>query len=157
MIPTPGRKIVGVRATRLDAPRGECYIAFDPVPKIQGALHRTYLDFRRLRERVRWRPEKDAQHLAKRIELGLLPVGTTLADYEAIIIRIICTSTAEVFVYRWGDAVYPTIVAEVERVRWLVMVGLDSVMETAFPPEAPETYLANPRFQRLGILEELGL
>ena len=112
---------------------------------------------RRLRERVRWRPGKNTQHLAKRIELGHLPVGTTLAEYEAIIIRVISTSIAEVFVYRWGNTVYPTIVAEVERVRWLVMVSLDSVMETAFPPEDPETYVANPRFQRLGTLEELGL
>jgi hypothetical protein len=87
---------------------------------------------------VRWRPGKNTQHLAKRIELGQLPVGTSLAEYEAIIIRIIRTSTAEVFVYRWEDTVYPTIVADVERVRWLVMVGLDSVMETAFPPEHPE-------------------
>jgi hypothetical protein len=62
-----------------------------------------------------------------------------------------------VFIYRWGDASYPTIVAEVERVKWLVMVGLDSVMETAFPPEDPVRYLASPRFQRLGTLEELGL
>jgi hypothetical protein len=54
---------------------------------------------RRLREEVHWRPEKNAQHLAKRIELGHLPVGTTLAEYEAIITRIITTSTAEVFVY----------------------------------------------------------
>jgi hypothetical protein len=112
---------------------------------------------RRLRERVRWRPGKNSQHLAKRIELGHLPIGATLAEYEAIIIRVIRASTAEVFVYRWGDTVYPTIVAEVESVRWLVMVGLDSVMETAFPPEDPEIYLANPRFQRLGTLEELGL
>jgi hypothetical protein len=71
----------------------------------------------RLRERVRWRPGKDTQHLAKRIELGHLPVGTTLAEYEAIIIRVIRTSRAEVFVYRWEATVYPTIVAEVERVR----------------------------------------
>jgi hypothetical protein len=54
---------------------------------------------RRLRERVHWRPEKNSQHLAKRIELGHLLVGTTLAEYEAIIIRVISTSTAEVFVY----------------------------------------------------------
>ena len=55
---------------------------------------------RRLRERVRWRPGKNSQHLAKRIELGHLPVGTTLAEYEAIIICVLRTSTAEVFVYR---------------------------------------------------------
>jgi hypothetical protein len=111
---------------------------------------------RRLREGLRWRPGKDTEHLAKRIELGHLPVGTTLAEYEAIIIRVISTSTAEVFVYRRGESLYPTVVAEVEGARWLVMVGLDSIMETAFPPEDPGTYLANPQFQRLGTLEELG-
>jgi hypothetical protein len=110
---------------------------------------------RRLREGLRWRPGKDTEHLAKRIELGHLPVGTTLAEYEAIIIRVISTSTAEVFVYRRGEILYPTVVAEVEGARWLVMVGLDSIMETAFPPEDPGTYLANPQFQRLGTLEEL--
>ena len=80
-----------------------------------------------------------------------------MAEYEAIIIRVISTSTAEVFVYRWGETLYPTVVAEVEGIRWLVILGLDSIMETAFPPESPVTYLANLRFQRLGTLEELGL
>ena len=112
---------------------------------------------RRLRERIRWRPGKGTQHLAKRIELGHLPVGATLAEYEAIIMRVISTSTAEVFVYRWGETLYPTVIAEVEGVRWLVMLGLDSVMETAFPPEDPEIYLASVRFQQLGTMEELGL
>lgn len=112
---------------------------------------------RRLQEGVRWRPGKHAQHLAKRIELGHLPVGATVAEYEAIIIRVISTSTAEVFVYRRGEILYPTVVAEVEGIQWLVMLGLDSIMETAFPPENPGAYLANLRFQRLGTLEELGL
>ena len=112
---------------------------------------------RRLREGVCWRSGKDTQHLAKRIELGHLLVGTTLTEYETIVIRVISVPTAEVYVFRRGEALYPTIVAEVEGARWLVMVGLDSVMETAFPPENPETYLANLRFQRLGTLEELGL
>jgi hypothetical protein len=112
---------------------------------------------RRLRERIRWRPGKNAQHLAKRIELGHLPVGTTLAEFEVIISRVINTSTAEVFIYRWGETLYPTVVAEVEGTLWLVMIGLDSIMETAFPPENSVTYLANLRFRRLGTLEELGL
>ena len=112
---------------------------------------------RRLREGVRWRPGKNVQHLSKRIELGHLPVGSTLPEYEAIITRVINTSTAEVFTYRWGETLYPTVVAEVEGIRWLVMLDLDGIMETAFPPEAPEAYLAKLRFQRLGILEELGL
>jgi hypothetical protein len=62
-----------------------------------------------------------------------------------------------VFVYRWDETLYPTVVAEVEGTLWLVMLGLDSIMETAFPPENSVTYLANLRFQRLGTLEELGL
>jgi hypothetical protein len=110
----------------------------------------------RQRERVRWRPGKDTQHRAKRIELGQLPVGTTLAVYDAIIIDAISPSTAEVVVYRWGEPVYPTVVAEVEGVRWLVMGGLNSVMETALPPEDPETYVANLRFQRRGTLAKPG-
>ena len=51
MIPDPGRQIVALRPTRLDAPRGECYISFEPVPKIRGALHRTYPDSRTLPDR----------------------------------------------------------------------------------------------------------
>ena len=62
-----------------------------------------------------------------------------------------------VFAYRRGETLYPTVVAEMEGVRWLVMMGLDGLMETAFPPEEPETYLANRRFQQMGTLEELGL
>jgi hypothetical protein len=112
---------------------------------------------RRLWEGVGWRPEKDVQCLAKRIELRHLPVGATLAEYEAFIIRVVNTPHAEVFAYRWGETLYPTVVAEVEGVRWLVMIGLDSIMETAFPPEDAETYLANLRFQRLGTLGEPGL
>jgi hypothetical protein len=112
---------------------------------------------RRLREGIRWRPEKGTQHLAKRIALGHLPVGATLADYEAIITRVISTPTADLLVYRWGERLYPTVVAEVEGARWLVMVDLDGILETAFPPEDPETYLTNLRFQRLGSLKELGL
>jgi hypothetical protein len=72
-------------------------------------------------------------------------------------VRIVTTPTAEVFVYSWGETRYPTVVAEVEGVRWLVMLGLDGVMETAFPPDDPETYLAHSQFTRLGTLEGLGL
>jgi hypothetical protein len=112
---------------------------------------------RRLRERVRWRSGKDVVHLSKRIALGHLTVGATVSDYEALILHAVNTPTADVFVYRWGNAIYPTVVAEVVGVRWLVMMNLEGIMETAFPPEEPDAYLADPQFQRLGTLEELGL
>jgi hypothetical protein len=41
---------------------------------------------RRLQAGIRWKPGKALQHLAKHVELGHLPVETTLADYEVIII-----------------------------------------------------------------------
>jgi hypothetical protein len=78
---------------------------------------------RRLREHVQWRPGKAETHLSKRIALGHLPIGATLADYEALILHVIHAPTAEVFVYGWDDTIYPTVVAEVESIRWLVPHG----------------------------------
>jgi len=43
---------------------------------------------------------------------------------------------------------------ERERV-WLVMLGLDGVLETGFPPESPESYLADESFIYLGLLKDL--
>lgn len=112
---------------------------------------------RQLRAQVRWRLGKALPHLAKRVALGHLPPEATMAVYEACIQAVIQTPTAEVWVYRWGETVYSTVVAEVDGVRWLVMLGMDGLMETAFPPEDPVTYLGDPRFTRLGTLEELGV
>jgi hypothetical protein len=112
---------------------------------------------RQLQDQVRCKPGKARQHLAKRITLRHLPAGATVADYEALIHRVVQTPTAEVFVYRGSESAYPTVVAEVDGVRWLVMLGMDGVMETAFPPEDAVTYLANPRFTRVGTLEDLGV
>ena len=50
---------------------------------------------------------------------------------------------------------YPTVVSDIDGSSWLVMLGLDGVMETAFPPEDADTYLANPQFLQLGTLEEI--
>lgn len=112
---------------------------------------------RQLRAQVRWKLGKARQHLAKRIALGHLPPEATAADYDALIRRVVQTATAEVFIYRWGENAYPTVVAEVDGVRWLVMLGIDGIMETAFPPEDAATYLASPRFIRMGTLEDLGV
>ena len=112
---------------------------------------------RRLREQIQWRPKKAEAHLSKRIALGHLPMTATIADYEALILHVLHAPTADVFVYGWDDTIYPTVVAEVESIRWLVMLSLDGIMETAFPPEEPDAYFADQRFQRLGTLKELGL
>ena len=110
-----------------------------------------------VRQQVRWRPGKAQLHLAKRVALGHVPAQATLATYEAVIQTVVQTPTAVVWVYHWSTDTYPTVVTEVAGVVWLVMCGSDGTMETAFPPEDPATYLADPRFTRLGTMEELGV
>jgi len=110
---------------------------------------------RRVQSGVRWKPGKDVQHLRRRIDLGHLAHGATVDEYQAIIAAILSDPLADVFIYSWGDTLYPTVVAEYGERHWLVMFSLSGVMETAFPPDDPGEYLSDPRFQRLSTLREL--
>jgi len=104
---------------------------------------------------IRWKAGKAASHLTKRIRLGHLPVGTSLDEYHAVIISIMLNQDAQLYVYTFQDHSYPTVVAPVEERLWLVMIGMDGVMETAFPLRDPTTYLADPAYSHLGRLQEL--
>lgn len=104
---------------------------------------------------VTWKPDKAAQHLDKRLRLGHLPVGASLAEYESIIATILNDRAAKVYIFFYDNKPYPTIVATVEDDTWVVMMSLDGVMETAFPPDDPEEYLADPAFVYVGTLEAL--
>lgn len=108
-----------------------------------------------MRAEIRWKPGKDTQHLETRIKHGHLPDTATLNDYHAIIAAILNSDTADVYVYVWKGAVYPTVVDKHDDRCWLVMFSLAGVMETAFPPEDPDEYLADERFQRIGTAQEL--
>lgn len=110
---------------------------------------------RQVQSGIRWKPGKAIQHLKRRIDLGHLPPGATVHEYQSIIVAILNDPLADVFVYSWGDTLYPTVVSEYDGRRWLVMFSLSSVMETAFPPDDPGEYLSDPRFRRLGALREL--
>lgn len=106
---------------------------------------------------LRWRPGKAQAHLDKRIALGHLPAHATLSDYERLIQRILSASMAEVWLYTFDNAAYPAVVYSVAGRPWLVMLNMAGDMETAFLVEAPHVYFADPRFQRLGTLQELEL
>lgn len=113
---------------------------------------------RRIQSGVRWKPGKDRRHLAKRIRQGHLPSTATLAEYEAIILTIISHPDAFVYVYRYGSADYPTLVAPYKDQVWLAMFNLDGVIETAFPPDKPETYFSSdPKYIPLGLVREMRL
>jgi len=111
---------------------------------------------RMVRNHIRWKPGKGQAHLRTRRQYGHLPLSATLSTYEAIIRSIIWNRSAEVYLYRWGNgAIYPTILGESGKRMWLVMCGLDGVMETAFPPTDVEEYLSDSRFVFLGLMQEL--
>lgn len=107
-----------------------------------------------IRDKIRWKPKKDSQHLKRRIDLGYLLPNATIADYESIIYTILHSSTASVLVFKWDKDLYPTITVEFEGKVWLVMFSLSGIMETAFPPDDPEMYLADQRFEYLGEISE---
>lgn len=107
------------------------------------------------RRLLRWRPAKAHEHLAKRLRLGHLPPGATLGDYEALIHRILRAPDAEVYLFTFHQTFYPTLVYTIAGGLWLVMLDLEGGMETAFLVELPQLYFADPRFERLGLLQEL--
>lgn len=108
-----------------------------------------------IRLQIQWKPGKDIQHVRTRIHYGHLPPSTTIAEYEAIIRQIAYDNQADVYLYVWEGKAFPTIVSTYQSQCWLVMFGMNGVMETAFPPSDPEDYLADSRFQFLDKLEEL--
>lgn len=109
----------------------------------------------KVRELIIWKQGKADSHLAKRIRLGHLPDDATLEQYNTIIAFVVNSPDANVYLYVYGETIYPTLVANVENQLWLVMIGLDGVLETAFPPDDPEGYLSNSAFIYLGSVKEL--
>jgi hypothetical protein len=83
---------------------------------------------------IKWKPGKADPHLAKRIRLGHLPENSTLENYEAVIATITSDQKANVYAYIYDRVIYPTLTAIVAGELWLVMMRMDGVMETSFPP-----------------------
>ena len=104
---------------------------------------------------IQWKPGKARPHLAKRIRLGHLPENSTLANYEAVIANVKSNQKANVYAYIYDRVIYPTLTAMVEDRLWLVMMSMDGILETSFPPDNPSEYLNSNYFVYLGIMEEL--
>jgi hypothetical protein len=110
---------------------------------------------RHIRAKVRWKAGKDIEHLEKRIRFGHLAVSTTIAQYESIITEVVHDNRAEIYLFQYRDSLYPTFVSTVQGTVWLVMIGLNGVIETAFPPSDPDTYLSDPAYLYVSEVEEL--
>jgi hypothetical protein len=108
-----------------------------------------------VRREIHWKPDSAERHLQKRKRRGHLPKSATLADYEQIIWTVLQDVAAQVYRYWFARTSYVTIVAEVEKRRWLVMFSLDGILESAFVIERPERYLSKPGFELIGQLGEV--
>jgi hypothetical protein len=108
-----------------------------------------------IQKNIQWKPQKAEPHLQKRIRLGHLPENATLETYEIIIATIVANPDSQVYIYRYQQLIYPTITLSLNNTLWLVMIGLDGILETAFPPSNPQQYLSNPAFIYIGNLKEL--
>lgn len=120
------------------------------------SLHSQVADaIHKIRSEIRWGPGKDKVHLAKRIERGHLSAETNLDEYYTIIRLVLTHPEAVVYVFQYGETFYPTVVAVYEKQVWLVMLGMDGIMETAFPPDKPDTYFNSPKYHLIGHIQEI--
>lgn len=109
-----------------------------------------------LRESVVWKPGKGERHVRTRKKAGHLPQEARLADYEALIRRIVSTQSGQVYRYEWSEtSQYAVCVTEIQGQQWLVMVGLDGVMETAFVIDREGYLEADERYVYVGTLGQL--
>jgi hypothetical protein len=108
-----------------------------------------------VKESVKWRSNKHWLHLEKRVRLNHLPVTTTPADYNHIIQFIVQDENATVYLFRFDNTNYPVVVTTYEDKVWLAMFGMDGIMETAFPPDRPDDYFQDSRYQLIGKLKDI--
>jgi hypothetical protein len=102
-----------------------------------------------------WKPGQDVKHLRRRIEdYGHLPDDYTLEGYNKLIMDIISDTNNETYLY-YVKGYRQNFFVFGDR-KWIVMVGEDGVMETAFPPDVYEDYLIPKKgYNYLGTIKEV--
>jgi hypothetical protein len=110
---------------------------------------------RSVQGQVLWKPGSDIRHLQKRKRRGHLHNDATVADYEQLIRSVASNQYANVYVYHHEDSQFIAIVATLQVQSWLVMFGLDGVLESAFVLERPDLYMDKPTFKWLGTVGDL--
>ncbi|SKB16110.1 hypothetical protein PL11201_80420 [Planktothrix sp. PCC 11201] len=68
----------------------------------------------KVRKLIIWKQGKADSHLVKRVRLGHLPDDATLEQYNMIITFVVNSPDANVYLYVYGETIYPTLVANVE-------------------------------------------
>jgi hypothetical protein len=110
---------------------------------------------RLVQRQIRWKPGSAIHHLGKRKRRGHLALDATLAEYEQIIHSVVMDQAAIVYLYAHDDVSYAAVVASIQGQTWLIMFGLNGVLESAYIVERPDLYLRKSVFNRIGALEEV--
>ena len=120
----------------------------NPAPDIGAAIQA-------LRVQVRWKPGKDTRHLEKRKRRGHLPPEFTVAQYNHLIATILLNDENLVYHCQVSGVSYGAVRGTYDGREWLVIFGLEGVMETAFPPGRIEQYITLHGFVLLGKIKEV--
>jgi hypothetical protein len=103
---------------------------------------------------LKWKPEKGIEHLKKRKRRMHIPNDWTMKEYNKKIIEICKGLSHDAYLYYkeffcqnfyvFGDQ------------EWIVLIGADSIIETAFPPDDYDKYLnEKDGYKYLGTIEEV--
>ncbi|MGZ4123051.1 MAG: hypothetical protein ACXVOI_07535 [Tumebacillaceae bacterium] len=100
-----------------------------------------------------WKPKKGQTHVENRIERGHVSKNFTLPDYNDFIMSIVKRDDHELYLYfkQTFDQRYFVVGNGV----WIVIVGENGFMETAFPPDQYDAYLSNEGYYYLGKIKEV--
>ncbi len=103
---------------------------------------------------LKWKFTKEKIHLKKRKRKGQIPSSWTLKDCNEII-RDICTGlNSEVYLYnkKYSTKKYYVFGDR----KWITIIGVDKVIETAFPPDYYSKYLSEEEgYKYLGSVKEV--
>jgi len=109
----------------------------------------------KIREKIRWKVDKDVVNLKKRRQMGHLLKSASMVEYEKIIFEIVNNGQNVIYLYEFrGDHYYAARGMAHER-EWLVIFGEGGLMETAFPPADVDDYVERRGFVLLGHIEEV--
>ncbi len=109
----------------------------------------------KIQEQVQWKPGKDFIHLDKRRKLKHLPRDASISDYEALILEIVRNRRNILYLYEFGKTHYYVARGVSDDTDWIVLFGAGGLMETAFPPENIDDYIARRGFVFLGYIAEV--
>jgi hypothetical protein len=87
--------------------------------------------------------------------MGHISPSASLLDYEEIIRDLVGNKSNILYIYEWKVADFYAVRGFVQEREWLVIFGINGLMETAFPPEDMDAYLNKRGLVLIGSIKEV--